>query len=94
MPAFDIDRVAELARIRLKSDERAKLEKDLQSIIQYVEKLRELNTEEVEPTSHVLNLENVMKEYTPRDAKVSAHVLQHAPVAEQPYFKVPKVVDN
>ncbi len=94
MSTFDIDKIAELARIRLKADERSKLSKDLESIIRYVEKLAELPTDSVEPTSHVLNLENVTKEYKPRDAKVSEHVLKHAPATEKTYFKVPKVVDN
>lgn len=94
MSNFDIDKIAELARIRLKAEERAKLGKDLESIIHYVEKLAELPTDKVEPTSHVLNLENVTRDHKPRDAKVSEHVLKHAPAKEKTYFKVPKVVDN
>ena len=94
MSEFNIDRIAELARIRLKPDEKAKLSKDLEGIIHYVEKLRELKTDDTEPTSHVLNLENITSEYTPRDAKVAEHVLKYAPAKEKTYFKVPKVVDN
>lgn len=92
--AFDIQKIAELARLHLKPEEKVKLEKDLNAILTYVEQLKELKTEGVEPTSHVLNLENV---YRPDEAVVS-HVrdkaLKQAPQSEGSFFKVPKTVDK
>ncbi len=92
--SFEIEKIAELARIRLRPEEKEKLSRDLQSILQYVEKLKELNTDGVEPTSHVMNLENVFR---PDEVKPSAAIeklLKQAPAREGNFFKVPKVVDK
>ena len=92
--AFDIEKIAELARLNLKPEEKKKLEKDLESILTYVEKLNSLDTSKVEPTSHVLNIENVFRKDEVRPADVRDNALQHAPLREGKFFKVPKVVDK
>ncbi len=92
--SFNIEKIAELARLNLKPEEKKKLEKELESILAYVEKLKALDTDKVEPTSHVLNLENVFR---PDEVKVSGvrdEVLDHAPARDGKFFKVPKVVDR
>lgn len=91
---FQIDKVAELARLNLKPDEKSKLEKDLSSILDYVRQLEKLDTSKVEPTSHVLDLENIFR---PDEVKVSdaaQKALPHAPHSEGNFFKVPKVVQK
>ena len=92
--AFDIAKIAELARLNLKPDEKKKLEKDLESILAYVEQLKSLNTDKVEPTSHVLNLENVFRPDETKPSEVRDEVLDHAPQREGKFFKVPKVVEK
>ncbi len=89
---FKIERVAELARLNLKTEEKQKLAKDLGAILDYVKKLEKLDTSKVEPTSHVLNMENVFRadEVKPTDAAQKA--LEHAPETEGHFFKVPKIV--
>ncbi|HOW88322.1 MAG TPA: Asp-tRNA(Asn)/Glu-tRNA(Gln) amidotransferase subunit GatC [Candidatus Omnitrophota bacterium] len=91
---FDIKKVAELARLNLKPEEQAKLEKDLSAILDYVKKLEKLDTSKVEPTSHVLDMENVFRadEVKPSDAADKA--LKHAPQADGRFFKVPKIVQR
>jgi len=91
---FNIERVAELARLNLKPEEKQKLAKDLGAILAYVQKLEALDTKTVEPTSHVLNMENVFRadEVKPSDAAPKA--LAHAPQTEGPFFKVPKIVQR
>ena len=91
---FNIERVAELARLNLKPEEKKKLEKDMSAILAYVQKLNALDTKNVEPTSHVLNMENVFRadEVKPSDAAPKA--LEHAPQTEGPFFKVPKIVQR
>lgn len=91
---IDIQKIAELARIHLKPDEKAKLEKDLTAILTYVEQLKGLNTENVEPTSHVLNLENVYRADEAVQSGVRDRALKHAPQSEGSFFKVPKTVDK
>lgn len=92
--AFDIEKVAELARLSLKPEEKKKLQKDLDSILSYVEQLKGLNTDHVEPTSHVLNIENVFREDETKPLDVRDKVLEHAPSRDGKFFKVPKVVER
>ena len=92
--SFEIDKVAELARLNLKPEEKAKLAKDLDKILEYVKKLEALDTSNVEPTSHVLNLENVYRADEVKPAEVRDKALEHAPHREAKFFKVPKVVDR
>ncbi len=92
--AFDIEKIAELARLNLKPEEKKKLEKDLESILAYVEKLKTLDTSQVEPTSHVLNIENVFRKDEVKPAQVRDEALKHAPLVDGKFFKVPKVVEK
>ena len=92
--AFDIEKIALLGRLNLKREEKQKLEKDLESILAYVEKLKSLDTEKVEPTSHVLDLENVFRKDEVKPSEVRDAVLEHAPLREGKFFKVPKVVEK
>ena len=92
--AFEIDKIAELVRLNLKSGEKEKLQKDIQSILGYVEKLNEIKTDSIEPTSHVLDLENVFRPDQIKSCDVRDSVLDHSPQREGKFFKVPKVVDK
>ena len=91
---FKIEKIAELARLNLKPEEKAKLEKDLGAILGYVKNLEKLDTKSVEPTSHVLNLENVFRKDEAKPSGVRDEVLKCAPASEGKFFKVPKVVDK
>ncbi|MBI4971053.1 MAG: Asp-tRNA(Asn)/Glu-tRNA(Gln) amidotransferase subunit GatC [Candidatus Omnitrophica bacterium] len=91
----DIVKVAQLARIKLKDAEKVKLQKDLNSILDYVAQLNELDTKNVEPTSHVLNLENVYRKDDVKNWPIRDEVLKYAPLtADGKYFKVPKVIEG
>ena len=92
--SFKIEQIAELARLSLKPEEKARLQKDLESILAYVEQLKTVSTDSIEPTSHVLNLENVFREDKPHPSEVRDDVLKHAPEREGNFFKVPKVIDQ
>ena len=91
---FDINKIADLARLNLKPDEKQKLERDLRAILDYVKKLDALDTKHVEPTSHVLNMENVFRADEVRPSNVAEKVLEHAPQTEGHFFKVPKIVQR
>jgi aspartyl-tRNA(Asn)/glutamyl-tRNA(Gln) amidotransferase subunit C len=92
--AFEIEKIAQLARLSLKPDEKQKLANDLEAILAYVEKLKTLDTAKIEPTSHVLDIENVFRRDEVRPSSVREDVLQHAPSPEGKFFKVPKVVEK
>ena len=91
---INIDKVAELARLNLKPEEKQKLAKDLGAILDYVKKLDKLDTSKVEPTSHVLNLENVYRKDEVRLSNAAGKALEHAPQTEGSFFKVPKIVQR
>ena len=91
---FNIERVAELARLNLKPEEKKKLEKDLGVILVYVQKLDALDTKDVEPTSHVLNMENVFRPDEVKSSNAAEKALEHAPQTDGPFFKVPKIVQR
>lgn len=93
-PKIDIEQVAELARLNLKPQEREKLSKDLNAILAYVDQLQGLNTEKVEPTSHVLPIENVFRKDFAKPAQIRDKALEHAPKHEGKFFKVPKVIEG
>lgn len=91
---FKIDKVAELARLNLKTGEKQKLEKELGAILDYVKKLDALDTSAVEPTSHVLNMENVFRPDEVKSSDAASKALPHAPETEGAFFKVPKIVQR
>jgi len=90
---INIEQIAELARLNLKPEERVKLTKDLEAILAYVDQLREVDTKKIEPTSHVLPLQNVFRKDFAVPTRISDAVLSHAPKREGKFFKVPKVIE-
>ena len=91
---FDINKIADLARLNLKPEEKQKLAQDLGAILDYVRKLEKLDTSKVEPTSHVLNMENVFRADEVKSSTAAEKALEHAPQTEGPFFKVPKIVQR
>ncbi len=90
--AINIEKVSELARLNLKPEEKQKLAQDLGAILDYVKKLDRLDTKAVEPTSHVLNMENVFRADEAKPSNAAEKALEHAPETEGSFFKVPKIV--
>lgn len=91
----EVERIAELARIRLDDDEIDAFRDDLADVLEYVEKLEELDTEDVEPTTHAIGLETEGREDDADDEGLSRDdVLANAPEREEGQFRVPKVVDD
>lgn len=89
----DVEHVAKLARLKLTWEEKEKFGKQLSEILEYVEKLNELDTEKVEPTSHVIPLQNVMREDRVKPSLPVEEVLGNAPAREGKYFKVPRIIE-
>ncbi|HPW65243.1 MAG: Aspartyl/glutamyl-tRNA(Asn/Gln) amidotransferase subunit C [Candidatus Omnitrophica bacterium ADurb.Bin277] len=91
---FNIDQVASLARLNLKPEEKPKLEKDLEAILDYIRNLEKLDTKNVEPTSHVLDLKNVCRRDEAASSDAATKALEHAPHADGRFFKVPKIIQK
>lgn len=81
--------VARLARLRLTEDEIAGLTGDLSTILDHIEKIGELELDDVAPTAHVIELENVLRADEPRPSLARELVLAQAPDADDAGFRVP-----
>ncbi len=91
---MNLEQVALLARIKLQEGEKKKLSQDFEKILGYVKKLDELKTQDVLPTSHALQIENVFREDEAKPQTVFEDALKHAPEREGRFFKVPKVIEG
>ena len=89
----DVKYVAGLARIHLKSEEAGRLTKDLEKILDYINKLNTLDVKDVQPTSHVLPLKNVHREDTVRPSLPQEESLRISVDQQDGSFKVPKVIE-
>jgi aspartyl-tRNA(Asn)/glutamyl-tRNA(Gln) amidotransferase subunit C len=81
--------VARLSRLRLSEEEVAKMAGELSSILEHVDRIAELDLDEVEPTSHVVELENVLRPDEPRPSWPRERVLEPAPETIDGAFRVP-----
>ena len=90
--ASDLRHLAALSKLSLSDAELAKLLPDLQNIIGYIEQLRELNTDGVEPTFQTTGLQNVFREDVVQPQVPRESLLALAPQQENNQVKVPKVL--
>ncbi|EIJ79799.1 aspartyl/glutamyl-tRNA amidotransferase subunit C [Bacillus methanolicus PB1] len=88
-----VEHVAHLARLAITEKETEKFTKQLDAIISFAEQLNELNTEGVKPTSHVLDMKNVLREDKPEKGLPQEEVLKNAPEHEKGQFKVPSILE-
>ncbi|WP_043934321.1 Asp-tRNA(Asn)/Glu-tRNA(Gln) amidotransferase subunit GatC [Bacillus sp. EB01] len=86
--------VANLARLDITSEEAEKFAHQLDAIITFAEQLNELDTEGVEPTSHVLPMTNVLRDDKARQGLPRERVLKNAPDQQDGYFRVPSILEE
>jgi aspartyl-tRNA(Asn)/glutamyl-tRNA(Gln) amidotransferase subunit C len=91
----DVEYVARLARLELSAEEKENFAGQLESILSYIDKLSALDTRDVPPTSHALNLKNVWREDELKTCpeKIRQIMLNNAPEREEDFFKVKKVIE-
>ncbi len=90
----DIIKVSELARLEFKEEELEKFTEQLGNILEYIEQLNELNTDNVEPTSHVLDSSTPLREDKVVEWLSTEEVLKNAPESEDDFFVVPQVIED
>jgi aspartyl-tRNA(Asn)/glutamyl-tRNA(Gln) amidotransferase subunit C len=97
----DVLRIAELAHLGLSPEEVEKFQGQLDGILTYIEKLNQLDVNQVEPMSQVVFAPAAGEDHHPelredvlRSCDVSVPILAQAPDAEAPFFRVPKVIDR
>ncbi|KAB8130122.1 Asp-tRNA(Asn)/Glu-tRNA(Gln) amidotransferase subunit GatC [Gracilibacillus oryzae] len=88
-----VKHVANLARLAITDEEVERMTKQLADIINYAELLNELDTDNVKPTTHVLDLKNVMRKDEPREWISKEDALKNAPDQKDGQFRVPSILE-
>lgn len=90
---ISVEHIAKLARLSVSEEEKELFSPQLNSILSYMEKLNELDTKDVGPTSHVLSLSNVMRDDMPGDSIPREEALMNAPDHTDKFYRVPKIIE-
>ena len=90
----DVEHVARLAKLSFTMKEKEKLVQELNSILDYMEQLNELDTTHVDPLSHVVELSNVFRDDIVKPGLTRDEALRNAPAKGEKFFKVPKVLGD
>jgi aspartyl-tRNA(Asn)/glutamyl-tRNA(Gln) amidotransferase subunit C len=88
-----VRRVAKLARIKVKEENVARLEGELNSILHWIEQLNEVDVSGVEPMTSVVSVKMKMRKDVVTDGKNPGDVVANAPAKEDDSFMVPKVIE-
>lgn len=88
-----IEYVGILAKLDLSPEDKENAKKDMADMLDYIDKLGELNTDDVEPMSHVFSVNNVMREDIVTNGDGSEMTLKNAPERHENGFIVPKTVE-
>lgn len=87
-----VENLAKLARLTFNEQEKMEIRADLQQMITFVEKLKEVNTEGVQPLLHMSDNINILREDIVQGSISREEALKNAPDADGTFFKVPKVI--
>ncbi|MBO5279529.1 MAG: Asp-tRNA(Asn)/Glu-tRNA(Gln) amidotransferase subunit GatC [Lachnospiraceae bacterium] len=88
-----IEYVGILAKLELSDEEKEQAKKDMTNMLNYIDKLNELDTDGVEPMSHVFPVNNVFREDVVTNGDERERILANAPAKKDGSFKVPKTVE-
>jgi aspartyl-tRNA(Asn)/glutamyl-tRNA(Gln) amidotransferase subunit C len=90
---ISIEHLAQLARLSVSDDEKIVFTNQIDSILSYMDTLNELDTGNIEPTSHVISLSNVVREDFPKDSLDREDALKNAPDRTEKFYRVPKIIE-
>lgn len=91
---LQVQRVAHLSRLDLKEEELQLFSGQLSAIVEYIQKLNELKTENVQPLAHCLPVHNVFRQDTVRPSLDVEKAMENAPDRVDDFFKVPQIMDD
>jgi aspartyl-tRNA(Asn)/glutamyl-tRNA(Gln) amidotransferase subunit C len=89
-----VDEIAHLARLEFNDESKNEVLNDLNRMLTFIDKLNELDTNNVEPLIYMTNESNILREDKPEITVSQKEALKNAPNKDSDYFKVPKVIDN
>ncbi|HQV85294.1 MAG: Asp-tRNA(Asn)/Glu-tRNA(Gln) amidotransferase subunit GatC [Chitinophagaceae bacterium] len=87
-----VDKLAHLSRLQFNESEKTEIKNDLQRMIGFVEKLNELKLDGIEPLLHMSEEVNVLREDEIKGSVSREEALKNAPLHDEQFFKVPKVI--
>ncbi len=90
----EVQHVARLARLHLTDEEAERMREQLDAILAYIDKLRELDVEGVEPTAHAVPLINVMRDDVLVPCLLQEQALANAPDRAGEFFRVPRIIED
>ena len=91
---IQVRKVAKLSRLDLTDSEIKEFTGQLEAILEYVDKMNQLDTEGVEPLAHCLPISNCLREDKARDSLGAEKILANAPQRDGDFFKVPRILDD
>jgi len=89
----EVEHVANLARLEFNEEEKKKLAEQLGKILDYIDQLNKLDTTNVEPTSHVIPVRNVVRQDVAKTSFTQEEALANAPSNVNGLFEVPKIIE-
>ncbi len=89
-----IDHIAHLARLEFKGEDKVSIQKDMERMIEFVDKLSEIDTSNVEPLIFMSEEINRLREDVPHVTVSHEEALMNAPKKDSDYFRIPKVLDK
>jgi aspartyl-tRNA(Asn)/glutamyl-tRNA(Gln) amidotransferase subunit C len=89
-----IDHIAHLARLEFRGEDKASIQKDMERMIEFVDKLSEVDTANVEPLIFMSEEINRVREDEPKVTVSHEEALKNAPKKDSDYFRIPKVLDK
>ena len=89
-----VDHIAHLARLEFKGEEKDAIKNDMNKIIQFMEKLQEIPTDNVEPLIFMSDEVNVLREDESKETITQKEALKNAPKKDSDFFRIPKVLNN
>jgi len=90
---ISIEHLAQLARLSVSDEEKTRFTGQIDSILNYMDTLNELDTSAVEPTSHVISLSNIVREDLLKDSLDRTDALRNAPDKTDKFYRVPKIIE-
>ncbi|MBE3574401.1 MAG: Asp-tRNA(Asn)/Glu-tRNA(Gln) amidotransferase subunit GatC [Firmicutes bacterium] len=92
--AAEVEHVARLARLELSPEEKVRFTTQLNAILEAVDKLKALDTAQVEPTAYAVPMQNVFRPDQVRPSWPREKILQNAPEPQDGYFRVPRIMEE
>ena len=89
-----VRKVAKLSRLELTESEIEEFTNQLGAILEYVEKMNELDTDNVQPLAHCLPVSNIFREDCAKESLGTEKIMANAPQRDEAFFKVPKILDD